>query len=68
MLGLPTAFFHELVYAVRHAGLRFPDSLRTIIIGGEAALAAITAEEPDALLLDLALPGKRAPIGPQHGR
>ena len=25
---------------------------------GEAALAAITAEEPDALLLDLALPGK----------
>ncbi|HEX6243675.1 MAG TPA: amino acid adenylation domain-containing protein [Polyangiales bacterium] len=39
LLDLPTAFFHELAYAGSEAGLALPNSLRTLIIGGEAASA-----------------------------
>ena len=38
VLDLPTAFWHELAHAVGE-GLALPDSLRLVIIGGEAALA-----------------------------
>jgi nonribosomal peptide synthetase MxcG len=38
LLDLPTAFWHELAYAVSSGALPMPASLRTIIIGGEAAL------------------------------
>ncbi|WIN00199.1 amino acid adenylation domain-containing protein [Actinoplanes oblitus] len=38
VLDLPTAYWHELAYAVSEATVRLPDSLRTVIIGGEAAL------------------------------
>lgn len=37
VLDLPTAFWHEVVYALS-AGARLPESVRTVIIGGEAAL------------------------------
>ncbi|WP_224365623.1 non-ribosomal peptide synthetase [Hyalangium versicolor] len=38
LLDLPTAFWHELVYALSVGGVELPPSLRTVIIGGEAAL------------------------------
>ncbi len=38
VLDLPTAFWHELAYAVSTSAARLPSSLRTVIIGGEAAL------------------------------
>ncbi|MCP3161842.1 myxochelin non-ribosomal peptide synthetase MxcG [Myxococcus qinghaiensis] len=38
LLDLPTAFWHELAYAVSTGAARLPSSLRTVIIGGEAAL------------------------------
>ncbi|NTX58097.1 myxochelin non-ribosomal peptide synthetase MxcG [Myxococcus sp. CA039A] len=38
ILDLPTAFWHELAYAVSTGAARLPSSLRTVIIGGEAAL------------------------------
>lgn len=38
VLDLPTAFWHELAHAVGE-GLALPESLRLVIIGGEAALA-----------------------------
>lgn len=38
VLDLPTAFFHELSFAMVGAGLKMPRTLHTIIIGGEAAL------------------------------
>lgn len=38
VLDLPTAFWHELAHAVGE-GLALPDSVRLVIIGGEAALA-----------------------------
>ncbi|MEV0764789.1 condensation domain-containing protein [Nocardia sp. NPDC050435] len=39
VLDLPTAFWHELVAA----GRRLPDAVRTVIIGGEAALPGLVA-------------------------
>ncbi|PTL85183.1 myxochelin non-ribosomal peptide synthetase MxcG [Vitiosangium sp. GDMCC 1.1324] len=38
VLDLPTAFWHELAYSVSTGAARLPSSLRTVIIGGEAAL------------------------------
>ncbi|AGC45607.1 non-ribosomal peptide synthetase [Myxococcus stipitatus DSM 14675] len=38
VLDLPTAFWHELAYAVSTEAARLPDSVRIVIIGGEAAL------------------------------
>lgn len=38
VLDLPTAFWHELAYAVSTGAAPLPASLRTVIIGGEAAL------------------------------
>ncbi|NMO20487.1 myxochelin non-ribosomal peptide synthetase MxcG [Pyxidicoccus fallax] len=38
VLDLPTAFWHELAYSVSTGSARLPSSLRTVIIGGEAAL------------------------------
>ena len=38
VLDLPTAFWHELAYSVSTGAVRLPACLRTVIIGGEAAL------------------------------
>ncbi|MCY1037039.1 myxochelin non-ribosomal peptide synthetase MxcG [Corallococcus sp. BB11-1] len=38
LLDLPTAFWHELAYSLSTGAACLPDSLRTVIIGGEAAL------------------------------
>ncbi|MCY1045092.1 myxochelin non-ribosomal peptide synthetase MxcG [Corallococcus sp. bb12-1] len=38
LLDLPTAFWHELAYSLSTGAAVLPDSLRTVIIGGEAAL------------------------------
>ncbi|HTF98322.1 MAG TPA: amino acid adenylation domain-containing protein [Cellvibrio sp.] len=38
LLDLPTAFWHELAFACKHLSLQLPDSLRAIIIGGEAVI------------------------------
>ncbi|MCP3099470.1 myxochelin non-ribosomal peptide synthetase MxcG [Myxococcus sp. K15C18031901] len=38
VLDLPTAFWHELAYAVSTGAARLPPSIRIVIIGGEAAL------------------------------
>ena len=38
VLDLPTAFWHELAYSVSTGSLPLPSCLRTVIIGGEAAL------------------------------
>ncbi|RKG72526.1 amino acid adenylation domain-containing protein [Corallococcus exercitus] len=38
VLDLPTAFWHELAYSLSTGAARLPDALRTVIIGGEAAL------------------------------
>lgn len=39
LLDLPTAFWHELAFACKHLSLPLPNSLRAIIIGGEAVIA-----------------------------
>lgn len=38
VLDLPTAFWHELCLALRQRALSLPSSVRSVIIGGEAAL------------------------------
>ncbi|MGK3993744.1 myxochelin non-ribosomal peptide synthetase MxcG [Sorangium sp. So ce1024] len=38
VLDLPTAFWHELAYSVSTGAASLPGSVRTVIIGGEAAL------------------------------
>ncbi|MEV0895342.1 AMP-binding protein [Actinoplanes sp. NPDC049802] len=38
VLDLPTAFWHELVHALTTQDITVPASVRTVIIGGEAAL------------------------------
>jgi nonribosomal peptide synthetase MxcG len=38
VLDLPTAFFHELSFAMAHGNARIPACVHTVIIGGEAAL------------------------------
>ncbi|MFJ6656880.1 amino acid adenylation domain-containing protein [Streptomyces sp. NPDC091377] len=38
VLDLPTAYWHELAYAVSTGSAALPDGVRTVIIGGEAAL------------------------------
>nr|WP_209310523.1 non-ribosomal peptide synthetase [Streptomyces spiramenti] len=38
VLDLPTAYWHELVYALSTGHARLPASVRTVVIGGEAAL------------------------------
>lgn len=38
VLDLPTAYWHELAYAVSTGAAALPPGLRTVIIGGEAAL------------------------------
>ena len=38
-LDLPTAFWHELSFAIGQGQESLPDSIRLVIIGGEAALA-----------------------------
>ncbi|WP_224244035.1 myxochelin non-ribosomal peptide synthetase MxcG [Hyalangium gracile] len=38
VLDLPTAFWHELAYGISTGAARLPSSIRTVIIGGEAAL------------------------------
>jgi amino acid adenylation domain-containing protein len=37
VLDLPTAFWHELIRALDEEGLRLPDAVRLVIIGGEKA-------------------------------
>ena len=39
VLDLPTAYWHELAYGIGQDGLRLPDSVHTVIIGGEAVLS-----------------------------
>ncbi len=39
VLDLPTAFWHEVAYHLDAAGAVFPERVRIVIIGGEAALA-----------------------------
>ncbi|HEU4327500.1 MAG TPA: amino acid adenylation domain-containing protein, partial [Roseiflexaceae bacterium] len=43
VLDLPTAFWHELAYSLA-AGAALPETLRLVIIGGEAALPARVAQ------------------------
>ncbi|WP_277743985.1 amino acid adenylation domain-containing protein [Streptomyces sp. LX-29] len=38
MLDLPTAYWHELAYAVSTGAATLPEAVHTVIIGGEAAL------------------------------
>jgi nonribosomal peptide synthetase MxcG len=38
VLDLPTAFWHELAYSVTNGAATMPTTVRTVIIGGEAAL------------------------------
>jgi amino acid adenylation domain-containing protein len=38
LLDLPTAFWHDVVSAMEADGLTLPDSVRLVVIGGEAAL------------------------------
>ncbi|MFH0515664.1 amino acid adenylation domain-containing protein [Streptomyces sp. M41] len=38
-LDLPTAYWHEIAYAVATGSAAVPESVRTVVIGGEAALA-----------------------------
>ncbi|MEU3278877.1 amino acid adenylation domain-containing protein [Streptomyces antibioticus] len=38
MLDLPTAYWHELAYAVSTGAATVPEAVRTVVIGGEAAL------------------------------
>lgn len=40
VLDLPTALWHEWVFAIEHQTALPPDCIRTVIIGGEAALPA----------------------------
>ncbi|MBM3114887.1 non-ribosomal peptide synthetase [Jeongeupia naejangsanensis] len=44
LLDLPTAFWHELAYSLASQSLSLPASLRTVIIGGEAAQAERLAQ------------------------
>ncbi len=39
VLDLPTAYFHELAYALSEGASRLPECVRCVIIGGEAASA-----------------------------
>jgi amino acid adenylation domain-containing protein len=39
LLDLPTAYWHEWASEMAHGNLRFPASIRTVVIGGEKALA-----------------------------
>ena len=56
VLDLPTALFHELAWAMEHRGARLPASVRTVIIGGEAAsrsrVAAFTSAAPEVRLVN----------------
>ncbi|URN14985.1 MULTISPECIES: non-ribosomal peptide synthetase [Streptomyces] len=38
VLDLPTAYWHELAYALSTGAATLPDGVRTVVIGGEAAL------------------------------
>ncbi len=38
VLDLPTAYWHELAYGLGSAGISLPETLHTVIIGGEAVL------------------------------
>ncbi|RJS19769.1 non-ribosomal peptide synthetase [Corallococcus sp. H22C18031201] len=49
VLDLPTAFWHELAYAVSTGAVVLPPSLRTVIIGGEAALPERVARWRDTV-------------------
>ncbi len=44
MLDLPTAFWHELVLHLAEDGEGLPDSVRLVVIGGEAADPARLAD------------------------
>ncbi|MFG2193643.1 amino acid adenylation domain-containing protein [Streptomyces sp. NPDC048639] len=44
LLDLPTAFWHELVHHLMEDGARLPDSVRTVVIGGEAVSPARLAD------------------------
>ncbi|MEU2622622.1 AMP-binding protein [Streptomyces sp. NPDC007157] len=44
MLDLPTAFWHELVRHLAEDGAALPDSVRTVVIGGEAVSPARLAD------------------------
>lgn len=44
VLDLPTAFWHELAFAMAHRGLTLPPAVRCVIIGGEAALPERVAD------------------------
>ncbi|MET8751561.1 amino acid adenylation domain-containing protein [Streptomyces sp. NPDC004667] len=56
VLDLPTAYWHELTHALASGVDRLPDSLRTVVIGGEAALPERVAQwcaavDPDRVRL-----------------
>lgn len=44
IVDLPTAFFHELVPILTADTISFPESIRTVVIGGEAARANLVGE------------------------
>ncbi|MGI5446172.1 amino acid adenylation domain-containing protein [Streptomyces sp. CA-243310] len=44
VLDLPTAYWHELAHALACGVARLPDTLRTVVIGGEAALPERVAQ------------------------
>lgn len=57
VLDLPTAFWHELSFAIGQGLHHLPDAIRLVIIGGEAALAERVARwratvSPQVLLLN----------------
>lgn len=57
VLDLPTAFWHELSFAIGQGQQRLPDTIRLVIIGGEAALAERVARwrttvSPQVVLLN----------------
>lgn len=57
VLDLPTALWHELAYSLSTGAARLPPSIRTVIIGGEAALPERIARwraavGPEVLLLN----------------
>ncbi|NJP68529.1 non-ribosomal peptide synthetase [Streptomyces spiramenti] len=44
VLDLPTAYWHELVFSLAGGDIRLPAAIRTVIIGGEAALPERVAQ------------------------
>ncbi|MGW9120332.1 amino acid adenylation domain-containing protein [Streptomyces sp. NPDC055663] len=55
VLDLPTAYWHELAYALSTGAGQLPSAIRTVVIGGEAALPERTARWRKAVGTDVRL-------------